>query len=72
MTPLAGGPNMFAGIALSDLEFISAVTLVFALVISVAGMVWLRALAAKSVAVMVSVIVLTSVLSSLAGVGVIA
>ena len=72
MTPLAGGPNMFAGIALSDLEFISAVTLVFALVISVAGIVSLRALAARSVAVMLSVIVLTSVLTSLAGVGVIA
>jgi signal transduction histidine kinase len=69
---LAGGPNFFAGIALSDLEFISAITLLFALVISVVGIVWLRALAAKSVAVMVSVIVLTSVLTSLAGVGVIA
>ena len=72
MTPLAGGPNMFAGIALSDLEFISAVTLVFALVISIVGIVSLRALAARSVAVMVTVIVLTSVLTSLAGVGVIA
>jgi signal transduction histidine kinase len=69
---LAGGSNVFAGIALTDLEYISAVTLVFALVITVVGTVALRALAARSVAVMVTVIVLTSVLTSLAGVGVIA
>jgi signal transduction histidine kinase len=69
---LAGGDNVFAGIALSDLEYISAVTLVFALVITAVGIVSLRVLAARSVAVMVTVIVVTSVLTSLAGVGVIA
>jgi signal transduction histidine kinase len=69
---LAGTSSLFAGIARSDLEFVSVLTLVFALVISVIGMVALRALAARSVAVMVTIIVLTSVLTSLAGVSVIA
>jgi signal transduction histidine kinase len=69
---LAGTTNLFGGIAVSDLEFISAVTLGFALVISVVGIIALRVLAARSVAVMVTVIVLASVLTSLAGVGVIA
>ena len=76
MTPvaeLAGTTNLFgSGIAVSDLEFISAVTLLFALVITAIGIVALRVLAARSVSVMVTVIVLASVLTSLAGVGVIA
>ena len=75
MTPagdLAGATSVFAGILPSDLEFVSVVTLVFALVISVIGMVALQVLAARSVAVMVTIIVLTSVLTSLAGVSVIA
>jgi signal transduction histidine kinase len=69
---LAGTANVFAGIQLSDLEYISAVTLVLALVITAIGMVALRVLAARSIALMVTVIVLTSVLTSIAGVAVIA
>ena len=75
MTPvaeLAGTTNLFGGIQLSDLEYISAVTVIFALVITAIGIVALRMLAARSVSVMVAVIVLASVLTSLAGVGVIA
>jgi len=70
---MAGTNNLFGtGIAVSDLEFISAVTLVFALVITAIAIVALRVLAARSVSVLVTVIVLASVLTSLAGVGVIA
>jgi len=69
---LAGTTNLFGGIQLSDLEYISAVTVIFALVITAIGIVALRMLAARSVSVMVAVIVLASVLTSLAGVGVIA
>jgi signal transduction histidine kinase len=75
MTPvaeLAGTTNLFGGIQLSDLEYISAVTVMFALVITAIGIVALRVLAARSVSVMVTVVVLASVLTSLAGVGVIA
>jgi signal transduction histidine kinase len=69
---LAGSTNLFGGIQLSDLEYICAVTVMFALVITGIGIVALRVLAARSVSVMVTVIVLASVLTSLAGVGVIA
>jgi signal transduction histidine kinase len=69
---IAGTTNLFGGIQLSDLEYISAVTLMFALVITAIGIVALRVLAGRSVSVMVTVIVLASVLTSLAGVGVIA
>ncbi|MGH3233767.1 MAG: sensor histidine kinase [Streptosporangiaceae bacterium] len=75
MTPvgdLASTTSVFGGIQLSDLEYISAVTLVFALVITAIGIVALRVFAARSVSVLVTVIVLASVLTSLAGVGVIA
>jgi signal transduction histidine kinase len=61
-----------AGIATSDIGFISLWTLVFALVISVIGVVSLRLMAARSVRVMVTGIVLVSVLTSMAGVGIIA
>jgi signal transduction histidine kinase len=69
---LAGSTNPFAGIQLSDLEYVTAVTLAAALVISAMGVAALRVFAKRSVSMMVTVIVLTSVLSSLAGVGVIA
>jgi signal transduction histidine kinase len=69
---LAGPTSLFGGIQLSDLEYICAVTVMFAVVITGIGIVALRALAARSVSVMVTVIVLASVLTSLAGVGVIA
>ena len=75
MTPvgyLAGPTSLFGGIQLSDLEYICAVTVMFAVVITAIGIVALRVLAARSVSVMVTVIVLASVLTSLAGVGVIA
>ena len=72
---LAGGVlagNVFADIQMSDLEYISAVTVVCALVISVVGIVAVRALAARSIGVMVTVVILVSVFTSMAGVGVIA
>jgi signal transduction histidine kinase len=69
---LAGTTNLFAGIQLSDLEYVSVGTLGAALVITAIGVVALRVFARRSVSVMVTVIVLTSVLSSLAGVGIIA
>jgi signal transduction histidine kinase len=69
---LAGPTSLFGGIQLSDLEYICAVTVMFAVVITGIGIVALRVLAARSVSVMVTVIVLASVLTSLAGVGVIA
>jgi signal transduction histidine kinase len=61
-----------AGIATSDIGFISLWTLVSALVISVIGLVTLRLLAGRSVRVMVTGVVLVSVLTSMAGVAVIA
>lgn len=61
-----------AGIATSDLGFVSFWTLVSALVISVVGVAVLRLLAARSVRVMVAAVVLVSVLTSMAGVSVIA
>ena len=75
MTPvghLAGPASLFGGIQPSDLEVISAETVVSALVITAIGLVALRVLAARSVSMMVTVVVLASVLTSLAGVGVIA
>jgi signal transduction histidine kinase len=69
---LAGATNFLGPIQVSDLEYISAVTVMFALVITAIGLVALRVLAARSVSVMVTVIVVASVLTSLAGVGVIA
>jgi signal transduction histidine kinase len=64
--------NWPAGIATSDIGFISFWTLVFALIISVAGVVTLRLLAGRSVRVMVTGVVLVSVFTSMAGVAVIA
>ncbi len=61
-----------AGIATSDIGFISFWTLVSALIISVAGVITLRLLAGRSVRVMVTGVVLVSVFTSMAGVAVIA
>jgi len=61
-----------AGIATSDIGFISLWTLVSALVITAIGVVTLRLLAARSVRVMVAGVVLVSVLTSMAGVSIIA
>jgi signal transduction histidine kinase len=57
-----------AGIATSDIGFISLWTLVSALVISLIGVVALRRLGGRSVRVMVTGVVLVSVLTSMAGV----
>jgi signal transduction histidine kinase len=57
-----------AGIATSDIEFISFWTLVSALVISLIGLLVLRRLAGRSIRVLVAGIVLVSVLTSMAGV----
>ena len=59
------------GIQVSDLEYISMWTLV-ALVITAIGIVFLRLMAARSLGLMVTIVVVASVLTSMAGVGVIA
>jgi signal transduction histidine kinase len=61
-----------AGIATSDVGFISFWTLVSAVIISIIGVITLRVLAARSVRLMVTGVVLVSVLTSMAGVAVIA
>ena len=61
-----------AGIATSDISFISLWTLVSALIISTIGLVTLKLLAGRSVRVMVTGVVLVSVATSMAGVAVIA
>jgi signal transduction histidine kinase len=61
-----------AGIATSDISFISFWTLVCALVVSLIGVLVLRRLAGRSIRVLVTGIVLVSVLTSMAGVSVIA
>jgi signal transduction histidine kinase len=61
-----------AGIATSDVGFISVATLVSALVISAIGVIVLKVLADRSVRVMVNGVVLVSVATSMAGVAAIA
>jgi signal transduction histidine kinase len=61
-----------AGIAGSDIGFISFWTLVSAVIISIIGVIALRLLAARSVRFMVTGVVLVSVLTSMAGTAVIA
>ncbi|HYB18450.1 MAG TPA: HAMP domain-containing sensor histidine kinase [Streptosporangiaceae bacterium] len=61
-----------AGIATTDIGFISFWTLVSALVISLIGVLVLRRLAGRSIQVLVTGIVLVSVFTSMAGVSVIA
>ena len=60
------------GIQVSDLEYIALWTFVAALVISVIGILLLRPLSAHSMSLMITVVVVASVLASMAGVGVIA
>jgi signal transduction histidine kinase len=71
---IAGGLawGLPAGIGASDLEFISLWTLVAAVVISAAGIVALRLLAGRSIQVMVAGVVLVCLLTSMAGVAIIA
>ncbi len=73
MTALADGAFVLpAGIQWSDLLFISTRVLAIALVISVIGLLLLRRLAARSIGLMVTIVVGVSVVTSLAGIGVIA
>ncbi len=60
------------GIQVSDLEYIAMWTLVAAVVIGAVGIVCLRLLAARSLSLMITIVVAASVLASMAGVGVIA
>jgi signal transduction histidine kinase len=60
------------GIQVSDLEYIALWTFVAALVISAIGILLLRPLGARSMSLMITVVVVASVLASMAGVGVIA
>jgi signal transduction histidine kinase len=69
--PAALAPD-FNGIGTGDLEFISIATLISAVAISVIGIATLKLLATRSVGVMVTVVVMVSVLTSLAGYAVIA
>ena len=73
MSVLAGGDLALpAGIQPSDLAFISGYVLAIALVITVVGILLLRRVAARSVTLMVTIVVAVSVVTSMAGVGVIA
>ena len=59
------------GIQVSDLEYIALWTLVAAVVIGAIGIVCLRLLAARSLGLMITIVVVASMLASMAGVGVI-
>jgi signal transduction histidine kinase len=73
VTPLAGGFfTLPAGIQWSDIWYISERLLVIALIIALIGIFVLKRLAARSIALMVVVVVAVSVLTSMSGVGVIA
>jgi len=60
------------GIQVSDLEYIALWTFIAALVLSFIGILLLRPLGARSMSLMITVVVVASVLASMAGVGVIA
>jgi signal transduction histidine kinase len=73
VTPLAGGALALpAGIQWSDIAYISIRVLLIALVVTVIGIVVLRRFAARSIGLMVTIVVAVSVVCSLAGVGVVA
>ena len=72
VSALEGDLALPAGIQLSDLLYITERVLVIALVITVIGIVALRRLAARSIGLMITIVVAVSVVTSLAGVGVIA
>jgi len=72
VTAVADGASLLPnGIQWSDLSYISERVLVIALVISVVSMLLLRRLAARSIGLMVTIVVAVSVLTSLAGISVI-
>jgi signal transduction histidine kinase len=73
VTAIAGGIfTLPAGIQWSDIIYISDRLLVIALIIALIGIFLLKRLAARSIALMVVVVVAVSVLTSMSGVGVIA
>jgi len=73
VTAIAGGDlSLPAGIQWSDIVWISERLLVIALIIALIGIFLLKRLAARSIALMVVVVVAVSVLTSMSGVGVIA
>ena len=72
MTAVADGASLLPnGIQWSDLSYISERVLVIALVTSLISLLLLRRLAARSIGLMVTIVVAVSVLTSLAGISVI-
>ena len=69
--PASGDLALPAGIQWSDLAFISEGVLIVAVVTTVIGIIVLRQLAARSVGLMITVVVAVSVVTAIAGVGVI-
>ena len=72
MTALAGGDlSLPAGIQWSDLSFISVGVLIIAVITTAIGILVLRRLAARSIGLMLTVVVGVSVITAIAGIGVI-
>ena len=67
-----GGTLAVAGIHMSDLEFISLRTLGAMVVVSSLGILVVRRLAGRSVGTLVLIVVIVSVICSMAGIGIIA
>ncbi len=73
MTALAGGDLALpAGIQVSDLEYISVRVLAIAVVVTLIGIFALKRFAARSIGLMITIVVAATVITMLAGVGVIA
>jgi signal transduction histidine kinase len=73
VTALAGGGLALpAGIQWSDIFYISIRVLIIAVIVTVIGLLVLRQFAARSISLMITIVVLVSVFCSMAGVGVIA
>ena len=74
MTALAGGvlAGLPAGIQVSDLEYISVRVLGIALIVTLIGIFALKRFAARSIGLMITIVVAATVITSLGGVGVIA
>ena len=72
MTALAGGDlSLPAGIQWSDLSFISVGVLIIAVITTAIGILVLKRLAARSIGLMLTVVVGVSVITAIAGIGVI-
>jgi signal transduction histidine kinase len=73
VTVLAGGDLALpAGIQVSDLEYISVRVLAIAVVVTLIGVLALKRFAARSIGLMITIVVAATVITMLAGVGVIA